>query len=198
MHRRRRSRRARAIERETGRGVGDPAGALTNASDAVCASSSCSTRRAALPDRRADAGSSCGHRRNASATTMPSTSAGPSRTVTTIRWCPPLVVLQFTSCLPLRSIGKTVTMVIPGGGEGAARSAVVTTAFVALVGYIVLAAAALGFGFLLTRELLHGVIGDWDVDGDRVAGRTADADSQRPVASWARTSPTPLWCSGCS
>jgi membrane-associated phospholipid phosphatase len=41
---------------------------------------------------------------------------------------------------------------------------VLATALVAVVGYVVLAAAAVGFGLLLTRELLRGVILDWDVD----------------------------------
>ncbi|MET0628069.1 MAG: phosphatase PAP2 family protein [Acidimicrobiia bacterium] len=42
--------------------------------------------------------------------------------------------------------------------------AVLVTVLTAILGYVVLAAAAVGFGFLLTRELLRGAIGDWDVD----------------------------------
>jgi membrane-associated phospholipid phosphatase len=42
--------------------------------------------------------------------------------------------------------------------------AVMVTFLTAILGYFVLAAAAVGFGLLLTRELLQGVIGDWDVD----------------------------------
>ncbi|HEX5587363.1 MAG TPA: phosphatase PAP2 family protein [Acidimicrobiia bacterium] len=48
--------------------------------------------------------------------------------------------------------------------RGRAVRAVVATTLTAILGYVVLAAAAVGFGLLLTRELLHGVIGDWDVD----------------------------------
>ena len=48
------------------------------------------------------------------------------------------------------------------GGSGV--HPVLATALVAVVGYLVLAAAAVGFGLLLTRELLRGALLDWDVD----------------------------------
>ena len=62
---------------------------------------------------------------------------------------------------------------------------VVATILVALAGYVVLAAAAVGFGFLLTRELLRGVIGDWDVDVTiwLVERRTAARDDLSLIAS---------------
>src|SRR5918994_491347 len=41
---------------------------------------------------------------------------------------------------------------------------VFATVLVAVVGCILLAASTVGFGLLLTRELLHGLIGEWDVD----------------------------------
>ena len=48
-----------------------------------------------------------------------------------------------------------------------------------------LAAAAVGFGFLLTRELLDGVIGNWDVDGTAwlVERRTATRNDLSVVGS---------------
>jgi undecaprenyl-diphosphatase len=47
---------------------------------------------------------------------------------------------------------------------GRSVRAVLATVLTAILGYVVLASAAVGFGLLLTRELLHGVIGDWDID----------------------------------
>jgi membrane-associated phospholipid phosphatase len=43
-------------------------------------------------------------------------------------------------------------------------AAVMTTLLTAILGCVVLAATAVGAGLLLTRELLQGVIGDWDID----------------------------------
>ena len=42
--------------------------------------------------------------------------------------------------------------------------AVVGTAAAGFVGYLILAALTVGMGLLLTRELVHGVVGRWDVD----------------------------------
>ena len=63
---------------------------------------------------------------------------------------------------------------------------VVTTVLVAIVGYVVLAAAAVGFGLLLTRQLLRGVIGDWDVDVTTwlVARRTPTRDDLSLIGSY--------------
>lgn len=65
-------------------------------------------------------------------------------------------------------------MTAPGGeGTSPATASVPTahavhpvarTALVAFLGYVVLAATTVAFGLLLTRELLHGAIGDADID----------------------------------
>jgi undecaprenyl-diphosphatase len=60
------------------------------------------------------------------------------------------------------------------------------TLLVAILGYVVLAAATVGFGLLLTRELLHGVIGDIDVDVTTwlVERRTPTRDDLSLVGSY--------------
>jgi membrane-associated phospholipid phosphatase len=56
--------------------------------------------------------------------------------------------------------------------------AIGATARVAFLGYVVLAALAVGFGLLLTRELLRGAVGDWDIDATTwlVVRRTSTRD----------------------
>jgi undecaprenyl-diphosphatase len=63
---------------------------------------------------------------------------------------------------------------------------VVAAGLVAFVGYLVVAAAAVGFGLLLTRELLQGVIGDWDIDVTTwlVERRTPARDDLSLIASY--------------
>ena len=67
----------------------------------------------------------------------------------------------------------------------AATRAVLVTIATALAGAVVLCAAAVGVGLLLTRELLHGAIGRWDVDVTQwlVARRTPSRDDLSSIGS---------------